>query len=402
MPKSAAIRFEHHSPIVRFGDGAVAGLAEELATHGLDRAVVVCGESIEETAAVIDPVLDGLGDRVVSVVAEAGAEKRVSMAATVAEHLREADAEVIVGLGAGSSLDIAKVAAVLYANGMDGRSGAAELVEHGRIRLGPEAPLPIVTIPTTLAGAELSHGAGITVDPTTDPVETSVKGGVADRRLTPRVVIYDPRLVAETPRAVLAGSAMNGFDKGLEAIYAPKATPITDATSARGLSILVSALPTLADTGRSIDLVGRILEGTWLVQYGTSRPDATTLSLIHAFGHGLTAVTDVQQGVAHAIMVEPVLRYIFDRVDGRRELLARALEVDGDSPDALADGIIERVCTVRDALGLPTSLRTINGLEPGMLDEVARITAADRLVENVPDGLQPTHATLVDLLETAW
>jgi hypothetical protein len=64
---------------------------------------------------------------------------------------------------------------------------------------------------------------------TSGPVAEPASGGISDPQLMPQSVSYDPELFATTPKPILAASAMNGFDKGLETVYARNATPITDA-----------------------------------------------------------------------------------------------------------------------------------------------------------------------------
>ncbi len=130
---------------------------------------------------------------------------------------------------------------------------------------------------------------------------------------------------------------MNGFDKGLETLYAANRTPITDATARHGLEKFADGLRAFGDGTRDLETVETLLEGSLLVQYGISRPGGTTLSIIHAFGHALTRTDDVQQGEAHAIVAPHVLEYLFeqDGVDARAGLLANALGVDNAADQAL-------------------------------------------------------------------
>jgi alcohol dehydrogenase len=138
-----------------------------------------------------------------------------------------------------------------------------------------------------------------------------------------------------------------------------------------------------------------------LAQYGASRPDGSTLSVIHALGHGLTAVSDVQQGAAHAAVAPDALRYLFEQVDGRRDLLAEGLGVDAAGPAAMADGVVTAVETVRDGLGLPTRLRDTSVPE-SELDRAAEITHDDALMMNAPERLSATVEGLRGVLADAW
>ena len=216
----------------------------------------------------------------------------------------------------------------------------------------------------------------------------------------PAAVVADPELAATTPESVLAGSAMNGFDKGLETLYAANATPVTDATASRGVGLLADGLRELGDTGPTPETMAPVLEGLLLVQYGISRPDGTTLSLAHAFGHGLTRTGTLQQGIAHAVVAPHVLDYLFEAVDGRRDLLADALGV-GNADDPAA-AVVRAVEAVRDALDLPSRLRDVDGPEPAAFPAVAEATAGDGFVANAPADLAFTAEDAEAILDAAW
>jgi len=406
--RRGGVRFEYDPGVVRFGAGAAAELANELDEQGIERALVVCGSTVGSTPAVIDPVTDGLGDRLADVFDETTPEKRLDTAYDGLDAAREHDADALVALGGGSSLDVAKVISVLSADDRDSAAVGAELADTGSISVPDGSLLPVVAVPTTLAGADLSAVAGVTASPDAGLVEESamppgtdaVGGGVSDPRLMPTATVYDPNLFATTPEGVLAASAMNGFDKGIETLYARNATPVTDATAARGLGLLADGLRKFGEEGATAETLEPVVEGIWLVQYGISRPDGTTLSMIHAFGHGLTRTYDVQQGAAHAVVAPHVLRYLFERVDARRDLLAEAL----GAPDAAdpAEAVIDAVAEVRDALDLPSRLRDVDGPDPEAFPQVAEAIVADSFVANAPRGLDIEAEEIEAVLRDAY
>ena len=258
----------------------------------------------------------------------------------------------------------------------------------------------MAAVPTTLAGTDPSAIAGITARRD----GKLVRGGAYDERLMPAALLYDPELFRTTPHEMLCGSAMNGFDKAVETAYASAATPITDGTAARALKLLSEGLPALGDDDRDDGTMYDAVVGTILAQYGCSRADDLTLSLIHAFGHGIARGYDVQQGGAHGIVAPHVLRYLFGRVDGRRDLLAEGLGVEGGSgdPDATAEAVVRRVEAARDALGLPTWLRDVGDISEADLPDIAVNVAGDGLLPYCPDGLEPTVEDIEGVLREAW
>ncbi|NKE35636.1 iron-containing alcohol dehydrogenase [Natronococcus sp. JC468] len=400
-PREASFRFEYHPATIRFGAGCADALEDELERLGLERALVVCGATVGSTPEVIDPVREGLGDRLAGVFDETTPDKRLGTAFDGLDRFEDADADAVVALGGGSSLDVAKAVSALAASDRSRDRIAEEFAQTGTIDV-PDDPVPIVAVPTTLAGAALSTGAGITAAPDSGLVDEELGGGISDPGLMPTAAFYDPELVATTPDSILAGSAMNGFDKGLETIYAANATPVTDATARHGLEKLEDGLEAFGRGDRDLAVYETLLEGLLLVQYGISRPDGTTLSVVHAFGHGLRDAYDLQQGVAHAVVVPHVLRYLFEQegVDARAGLLADALGV-GEAADHGA-AVVDRVAELRDELGLPFRLRDLEPVADDEFGDVAEAILADGFMANAPPGLDPTVEEIESVLEEAW
>lgn len=390
---TSVTRFEYLPPVILAGRGAVTELGAELAEQGIDSVLVVCNRSVGSSPAVIDPIIESLGDRFAGVFADVRAHKRLRTAWEAALQVDEHDAMGIVAVGSGSALDVATVASGLVDTDRSFDEVRAYFHEQHRLPL-EHLPRPVITVPTTLAGAEFSQGAGITA--TISSSEGLTTGGVSDPKLQPIAVLYDPELVVHTPAKVLAGSAMNGFNKGVEMLYSPAATPVTDATASRGLEVLLEWLPELAADEPSVQALDAILEGSMLVQFGVSRPNTTGLSAIHAFGHGVTSVTPIQQGLAHAIVTPHVLRALFDRGDCRRDLLATTFGADSEQE------VIERIEDLRDALGLPARFSDLDGFDGSKLQEIAEATAEDRLVENLPHNVTLTVDDIHEILEAAW
>lgn len=422
MQPTTGFRFAYDPPVIRYGVESVGALSGELGELGFDRALVVCGRTVGYRSAVTGPVRDGLGDRLVGVFAETTPQKRLGTAIECAERADELDADVLVGLGGASSLDIARVASAVAASDHTPEELGAQLVSTATLSV-PDDPLPVVAVPTTLAGGSLSMLAGVTVDPASGLATEAAGGGVGDPKLMPALAVYDPELVATTPREILAGSAMNGFSKGLETLYSSAGTPITDSTATDGLALLSRALPQLGGDPDAADLEPA-LRGTVLSQYGVSRATGTTFSVVHALGHSLRIHTGVQLGIAHGAVAPDALEWLFGNVDGRRDLLAATLGA--DDRDDPAAGVVDAVRGVTDGLGLPGRLREIPGVERSMLDDIAGMAAESFLLANdapgrtvsgtdasatahswsgsphAPPGLEVSSEAMVGILDAAW
>ena len=156
-------------------------------------------------------------------------------AASVADLLRfmgEHEADGLVSFGGGSPIDTAKLAV------------------HAGLASGDG--IPHIAIPTTLSAGEFTSVAGVTDD-------TRTKRAVHDTRLAPRTVIADPAVTLATPAWLWAASGVRALDHAVESLYSSRHHPISDATAAKGLSLLLEHLtpstsadgPTCWTTGRS-------------------------------------------------------------------------------------------------------------------------------------------------------
>jgi alcohol dehydrogenase class IV len=189
---------------------------------------------------------------------------------------------------------------------------------------------------------------------------------------------------------------MNGFDKGIEAVYGRAASPLTDATAVRGLDHLRRGLVGAGDDPAATE---HATLGALLVGYGLSTAGPSKLGPIHAFGHGLSRGWPLQQGVAHAVVAPRVVDAALAAATDDRPLaeLATGLGVAADRASVVA-----AVRELRDALDLPTRLRDTDGPARDELDDVAAAVRADPLVHRGPAGYEPTVAQLRDLLVAAW
>ena len=406
LPIADDFEYEYCGCDIVYGRGCVDRLGEYLADRGLERALVVCGSNVGSNDDLMGPIEEGLGDRLVGVFDGTTPDKRAESAFEVIDTLRDRDADALVGVGGGSSLDIARQASAFAADGRsladlraEARDGEVDSPDADRDP-DDERP-PVVVIPTTFAGADVSAGGSVEVlpadeSPTGQPVS-------ARRSAMPVADFADPELFETTPASALAGSAMNGFDKGIETPYARDADPVSDATAVHGLRLLTDALPRVVGEGAGgteasdPEAMDRAVVGSLLVQLDRK------VSVVHAFGHGFARRYDVQQGAVHAAVVPHVLRYLFSEVDASRDLLATGLGVDPDGrDDEVAEAVVERVAELRDALGAPARLRDLPETRSEDLPAIAEFVVDDPPMARAPSGLEPSAEDIEAVLRDAW
>ena len=402
LPIADTFEYDYQGCEILYGRGRIDDIGAYLGDQGLDDALVVCGSNVGANEDLMTPIRNGLGDRLAGVFDGTTPAKRVETAFDLLDARAEVGADVLVAVGGGSSLDVARQATVLDADGRDLGTLRAD-AETGPEALGPLAPhtdpsIPFVVIPTTFAGADVSTGGSLEVldadaSPTGQPLTVSGSGAM------PIADLADPALFETTPQSALAGSAMNGFNKGIETPYAADATPVSDAAAIHGLRLLSDALPRVAgDRPGGEDATDRAVVGALLVQLDRK------ISVIHAFGHGFARRYDVQQGDVHAIVAPHVLAYLFDEIDASRRALAAGLgvETEGRDDDAIAEDVVEAVAAVRDALPAPSRLRELPEADEDDFPAIAEFIAADWSMERAPEGLDATTEAIEGVLRAAW
>lgn len=390
-------RFDFSIGPIEYGPNCVAGLEDEFRNLGVERPMLVCGRTVGSTPEVVDPVIAGAGDSFVDVFDETTPDKKLATVFEGVRRMRSNDVDALVSLGGGSSLDVAKGMSIVAAMDREFQDIRDEFERTKSLTLPDGNFVPLVVIPTTLAGSDLSSAVGL----------TSRQGGftrgiISDARLWPSAEYYDPELFKTTPQDILCASVMNGFDKAVETPYSQYATPITDGTAVRALRLFQSGLPKLGAGERDEETLFDVINGSVLAAYGGLRPTGRTSSVIHAFCHPISREYAIQQGAAHGIIAPHALRYLFEKSYARRDLLAEGFGILTDDPDAQAEGIIDAVTNVRDELGLPTRLRSIEDLPKEDLPAVARDVYEDHTLYQGPEDFEPTVEELEQVLREAW
>jgi alcohol dehydrogenase class IV len=394
LPMTDSFDVDYFGSTLKYGRGCVTDLGAFLAERGHDSALVVCGSNVGSNDAVMGPVREGLGERLSAVFDETTPRKSVETIYDGIALMNDVQPDVVVGVGGGSSLDIARQMSVFQADGRslsELRSAAREGTLDSPDTTGAT---DVVVVPTTFAGAGVSSGGNFELlsmeeSPTNQPIWTKGK-------LWPVGMFYDPDLYETTPMGALTGSAMNGFNKAIETIYSPPLSPVTDSTAVHSLRHLSEAYPRLTDDDP--DALERAITGNILAQYKRQ------LSFLHAFGHGFARRYHIHQGVAHAVMSPYVLEYVFEHVDARRELLAEGLGIDHETltHDEVGRSIVSEVTEIRDDLELPGRIRDMDGLDRGEIPAIAEFIADDHRMAYIPPELDPTVEDLEEILRTAW
>ncbi|MGI5127806.1 maleylacetate reductase [Pseudonocardia sp. CA-107938] len=335
---------------VLFGPGVLAGLGDELGRLGLRKVLVLCSPGQEDTG---HRVADGLGGLAAGVLAEARMHVPVEVADRARDQAVHLGADGCVAVGGGSAIGLGKAVALA----------------HG---------LPVVAVPTTYAGSEMTPVWGLT--------ENGRKRTARDPRVLPRSVLYDPELTVSLPAGITAASGVNALAHAVEGLYAPDRSPIVSLMAEEGVRALVGALPAVVADGRDLSARSAAQYGAWLCGAVLG---ATTMSLHHKVCHALGGALDLPHAQTHSVVLPHVLAYNAPAAGGAMAAMARAL---GGSDDPAGElwGLTGR-------LGIPRSLRELGMAET----DIPRIV--DLVVgEPYANPREVTAAGVRAVLDAAW
>ena len=380
---------------VAFGWGRRNELGDHIAVLGR-RAFVVTGSRSLRRSGVIEELLTTIREAGVEVV-EAGeitTEPTIEDVDRLAAAVRESDpnpsGDVVVGIGGGAALDMAKALAARATNHAGG-SVRDYLEGVGCGRTLSEPPLPVVAMPTTAGtGSEATKNAVLScADP---PCKKSLR---ADE-LVPAAVVIDPELTVTCPASVTAASGMDAITQLIESAISCRAQPFTRALCRETIPPAIEALPRAyrdpSDReARETMAHAAFVSGIALANSG--------LGVAHGVAAALGAICDVPHGLACAAMLPIALAANREVCEAEYAALGLRLGISVTESDAeRADGFVEQVCELGRALGIPERLRDL-GVRSDQLSALAHGARGNSLRGN-PRALEETD--VLALLETAW
>ena len=369
MAATSVSAYEFLSPArIVFGWGRLPEVGPLAAGIG-GRAFLVVGSRTLAAYGILDALQDMLRQNCVEPIVLATIDREPLVAdvdrsvAEIRRHqVREGD--MVIGLGGGSAIDLAKAVAALATN-TAGATVGDYLEGVGRGLTITERPLGVIAIPTTAGtGSEATKNAVISsYDP---PFKKSLRS----EWMLPRVVVVDPQLAVSVPPAITAQTGMDAITQLIESYISRKARAIPRALAAGGLPLALGAIVEAVENGgsrpaREAMAQAALVSGMALANSGLGMAHgvAAALGVHHRVGHGLACAT----------MLPATLRT--NRQIAERQLaeLARAAGLTCNSADsAAADALVGRIDEICEHLGVPQSLS-----ELGVLHEDIPILVRD-------------------------
>lgn len=302
---------------ILFGWGSVAELGGYLDEFDADHPLVVTDEGVR-AAGVLDPLLDAIesSGRSYSVYDGVQPDPTDLIVHEAATAYDEAGADLVLGVGGGSSIDTAKAASILATN--DGH--ILDFEGSGNV---PNDPPPSVFVPTTAGtGSEVGHW---TIVKNSD---TSIKEEIGDVSLLADLALIDPELTASAPAPVKAATGMDVLTHAVEAYVSIKAQSQTSALALDSIEKVGQYLP------RAVEYRGGDREALSKMARASSQAgmafNGAGLGAVHAVSHQVGGTFGVPHGLANAILLPYVMEYNLPQVPEKMVDIAAALGEDVD------------------------------------------------------------------------
>ncbi|MEM2890056.1 MAG: iron-containing alcohol dehydrogenase [Candidatus Hadarchaeum sp.] len=368
-------------PKIIFGPGSIDKAAEELRALGGNRILIVTDKGLMKTDLVkklIDS-LKGLDLAVFDGVEPNPRDKDVENGLRI---LKEKNCDLVVGIGGGSPMDVAKIIAAMATN-------PGNLWEYRGIDKFKFPSLPLLLIPTTAGtGSEVSRAAMITAS------AEKKKTLFLSWHLTARTAILDPELTLKLPPSITIWSGMDALSHAIESYVSKMANPLTDMYAENAIALIVNNIEKAAKNGNEIENRSNMLLGSLLAGIATAN---ARLGNVHGLAHAIGGKYDLPHGLLCGALLPVVmwhnLKFCVEKLRKIAAILGE--DVSHLPPEKGAKRAVELIKELGKKLGLPEKLEDI-GVKNEDIAELIEKT------DIIPSNPRPTSKEeLIDLYRMA-
>jgi maleylacetate reductase len=300
---------------------------------------------------------------------------------------QEREVDAIIGLGGGSPIGMAKTVSFALEEQGRGQPQASSPIEQPLV--------PVVAIPTTYAGSEMTPVYGIT-----QHVHGQArKVTVSDVKIAPKLIIYDPLLTLDLPPEQTASTGINALAHCIEALYSITRNPPSTAVALSGVRAIASSLQRCYEVGDDLEARTEMLNGAFLAGMALAH---VSMALHHGLCHVLGGSAGVPHGVANSIILSHAMRFNLDATAPQLAQAAEAMGISiaGRSAEASVEEAIQAIYDLIGRMHLPQHLRDV-GVQESDLPHLAQLALSSRTVQNNPKPIT-SAAQIEEVLRAAW
>lgn len=330
------------------GAGAIREIAAEAQGRGFQKALI-CTDP--------DLIKFGISQKVIGVLEKAGlayevysnvkANPTIENVQLGVEAFKKADADYLIAIGGGSSIDTAKGIGIVIAN-----PDFVDIRSLEGVAPTKNKSVPIFAVPTTAGTA-----AEVTINYVITDVEKNRKMVCVDPKDIPVVAFVDPEMMSSMPKGLTAATGMDALTHAIEGYITAGAWELSDMFHIKAIEIIAKHLRgAVAGTpeGREGMALGQYVAGMGFSNVG--------LGIVHSMAHPLGALYDTPHGVANAIILPTVMEYNAEATGEKYRDIARAMGVagvDSMSQEEYRKAAVDAVKQLSLDVGIPADLKEI-------------------------------------------
>jgi alcohol dehydrogenase class IV len=355
-----------------FGVGAVNQIVSECKSLAASKALLVIDRALSKTK-ICTSIQDIFRNSPVKYIPyfEVTPEPSPDLADTGAELAKKENADCVIGIGGGSTMDVAKAVAVLCKN--DGK-----ILDYVGLNLVKRPGLPTIMVPTTAGtGSEATFTSVFTMK------ETKTKGGVNSPLLYPHTAILDPGLTLGLPAHITASTGMDALTHAIESFTSLQAHFMSEPLSLKAIEIISANLRGAVFSGSDILFRNLMMKASYLAGMGLAM---SGVGAVHALAYPLGAFFDVPHGLANALMLPHVLEYNYSGDIDKFSRVARAMgeETEGNLKRDTALLAVKAVKDLTRDIGIPQTLKDLRIPEDSIHEMAEAAMKVERPLMNNP------------------
>ncbi|CAN5828654.1 L-threonine dehydrogenase [soil metagenome] len=372
---------------VRFGPGVSRSVSDDLQRLAASRVMIVSDPGIV-AAGLLAPIESDLlaHGYTTSTFTGVSPNPRDFECIAAASAMNDFGADVVLAVGGGSPIDLAKAAIGIATNGGRPQDWITP-------RTFPRPPLPMVAIPTTAGtGSEVTRSSVI------NDTERSIKISIRDNQIAPRFAIVDPDLTLSLPPSLTAATGMDALTHAIEAYTGKSATPVTDALALHAIRLIATHLKTAVADGSNRQAREGMMMASVIAGIAFSNSD---VAAVHCIAEAIGGRYDTPHGVANSLFLPYLFAFNAESNHQRHADVAVAMGVaaQDDSPASAARKAAQALTDLGRDIGIP-AFKQVPGIKQ---DDFPWIAATSREnLSNESNARTMTEADYLSILDQAW